>query len=168
MSSIIVDLAGVPGSKTVTIGETSYKDHINCKGMMHSIDLPLAVATNARTEGASTHGPVGLVHEFDKASPLLRAAASGGTMCATAKIYRTRMSGGSAEIAEKITLTTVYVVRIDVDTYLSDLNQPTDTILETFWLEYSSISWDYKYKASASAAPTSVVKTWSPSTLSQS
>lgn len=168
MSNIIVDLPGIDGDKTYTIGDTAYANHISCQAMMHAIDLPLSVASAARTEGASTHGPIGLLHSFDKASPLLRAAAAAGSTLATAKIYRLRMSGETAEIAEKITLSSVYVVRIDVDTYLAADNQPTDNVLETFWLEYSSITWDYKYKASPSTPPTSVTKSWSPSTLSSS
>ena len=166
MSNIIVALPGIQGDTSYTIGDTSYANHIGCKGMIHAIDLPLAVANSARTEGASTHGPVGLVHNIDKASPLIREKAAAGSLLATAKIYRLRMSGVSAAIAELITLSDVYVVRVDVDTYLDDQNQPTDNVLETFWLEYGSISWDYKYKAPGAKAATSVAQSWSVSTLS--
>lgn len=168
MSTIIVELPGIQGDTSYTIDKTTYANHIGCSGMMHSVDLPLAVTSSARTEGASVHGPIGLIHSFDKATPLLRQTASKGEMIAVAKIYRLRMSGTTASIAELITLNSVYIVRVDVDTYLSDTNTPTDNIMETFWLEYGSISWDYKYKAPGATAATSVVMSWSPSTLSDS
>ena len=167
MSNIIVQLDGINGDRSVTIGQTTFANNIQCRAMMHAIDLPLAVANNARTEGASVHGPIGFVHEVDKATPPLRGAAAAGNEVTSAVIRRLRMSAGALEIAEEITLSNVYVVRIDIDMFLNDANhQPDDTVLETFWLEYRAINWDYKYRSGPTAAPTSVVKTWDTSALS--
>ena len=160
MSNIIVDIPNIPGDTSYTIGATSYANHIGCKSITHAIDLSFTVAHNARTTSASTHGPIGLMHDFDVASPLLRAAAAAGTMVGTADIHRLDLSGGTANIAETINLTGVYVVRIDLDSFVDGRGLPTDSMLETFWLEYDTITWDYKYQGS------SISRSWNLSTLS--
>lgn len=160
MSNIIVNIPNIPGDTSYTIGTTSYANHIGCKSIMHAIDLSFTVAHNARTTQASTHGPIGLMHDFDVASPLLRGAASAGNSVGNVDIFRLDLSGGTANIAEIINLTNVFVVRVDLDSFIDGRGLPTDSMLETFWLEYDSITWDYKYRG------TSISRSWSLSTLS--
>ena len=165
MSIISAQLPGISGDYSITIAETAHDAQINCIAMRHAVDLPLTIAGTSRTEGASSHGPIGLVHYLDAASPLLRAAASAGTLIANADIRRVRLVGGQYQLAEHIALTSVYVVRIDVDTRVDAENfMPEDDIYETFWLEYNAISSTYYYKASGSTTTSAVVGTHTVST----
>ncbi len=160
MSNIIVGFSNIDGDTTYTIDSVQYKDYVACKSITHAIDLTFTVANSARTTSASTHGPIGLMHDFDKASPLLRDAAAAGETVGAVDIHRLKIEGETVSIDETINLTGVYIVRIDVDSYVAANGLPTDNMLETFWLEYSAITWDYKYKGTA------VSRSWNLSTLS--
>ena len=160
MSTISVELPGIDGGYSVTLGQTTHEAQIHCIALRHAVDLPLTVAGTSRTEGESSHGPIGLVHYIDKATPALRAAASAGTLIANANIRRITLGGGARTLAEHIVLGSVYVVRVDVDTRVDPENfMPEDDIYETFWLEYQSITSTYYYKAPGAATTSAVVGT---------
>ena len=162
MSNIVVKISGVDGESDLV----GYEGQIACQSMRHAIDLPVVSRGSARTEGASRHGAIELAHAFDSASPMLRLAASAGTNLGEAVITRMRMVGGTLNVAEVITLTNTYVVRVDVQTPLDPAtSEPAEDPVEVFSLEYSDIHWDYKYYVNGSEVG-SVQGGWSTTTLS--
>ena len=139
MSEIYVDFDNITGGVTTP---EAYDGQIECVSMRHAIDQQV-VSTGGRKTGRSSHGPVELTHAIDRATPGLHAAAAGGANQGTVTITRVRSEG----VAEIVTLSNVYVCRVDVETPLDattlvpDQEQP----LERFALEYSKIEWTYKY-----------------------
>ena len=142
MSDIMVQIGGMEGESSLT----GFEGQIECLSMRHAIDLPVVAQGATRTEGASRHGAIELLHSFDKASPALRLGVSAGTNLGKVKITRMRIIGGESRPAEIISLNNVYVIRVDVDTMLDATTmEPSEEPTETFYLEYSDIRWDYKY-----------------------
>ncbi len=142
MATVMVSIGSVQGESTVS----DYEGQIQCVSMRHAIDLPVVAQGAARTEGASHHGAIELVHAVDMASPLLRLAASSGTNLGTVTITHLRAIDGQIQPGEIITLGNAYVVRVGVDTpFLQGVlnEQP----VETFAIEYSDIEWTSKYYA---------------------
>ena len=142
MAEYMVKINSIPGESLLA----GYTDQIECGSMHHAIDLPVVATGATRTEGASRHGAIELTHSIDKATPLLRHAASAGTNLGEVVITRMRMVGGSSKLAETITLSNAYVVRVDTDTTLdATKQQPTEEPTEAFSLDYSEIKWVAKH-----------------------
>ena len=142
MAEFMVRINSIPGESELT----GYADQIECGSMHHAIDLPVVATGATRTEGASRHGAIELTHSIDKATPLLRHAASAGTNLGQVVITRMRMIGGSSKLAETITLANAYVVRVDTDTTLDAAQQrPAEEPTEAFSLDYSEIKWETKW-----------------------
>ena len=142
MAEYMVKITSIPGESELA----GYKDQIECGGLHHAIDLPVVATGATRTEGASRHGAIELTHSIDKATPLLRHAASAGTNLGEVIITRMRMVGGSSKPAEVITLGNAYVVRVDTDTTLdATQRQPAEEPTEAFSLDYSEIKWEAKH-----------------------
>ena len=138
MSNIYVKIADIAGE----CRNANFEDQIECVSMRHAIAHEV-LSTGARKVGNSRHGAIELTHAIDKATPLLHEAVAGANNKGEVTITRT----GSAGIAEVITLSNVYIVRVDVDTPVdTDTLLPDDEdALETFALEYSQIKWEYKW-----------------------
>jgi type VI secretion system Hcp family effector len=142
MSDIMVKIGSIPGEGTLK----GYEGQIECLSMRHAIELPVVVTGASRAEGASQHGPIELCHPLDKASPILRLAASAGVNLGKVTITRIQIIEGSPKPAEVITLNNAYAIRIDTDTPVDAVSgQPGEEPLETFSLEYSDITWDFKH-----------------------
>lgn len=162
MSDIMVKISGVEGESTLA----GYERQLECVALRHAIQLPVVAQGTARTEGASHHGAIELTHSIDSSSPALRLAASAGSNLGKVQITRMRNIGGETRPAEIVSLNNVYVVRVDVDTPLDPLtNVPMDDPVETVYLEYSDIQWDYKYYLNG-AEQGSVLGSWSNATQS--
>lgn len=144
MSDILVAVPDLEGESALP----GYEGQIECMAMRHAIDLPVVSRGSTRVEGASRHGPVELDHSFDLASAGLRMALSAGQNLGKLTITRMRMLGGASVAAEIITLNNVYVVRIDLDTPVNPATgRSSEDPMETFFLEYGDITWDYKKHA---------------------
>ena len=142
MAEYMVKINSIPGESELA----GYEEQIECGSMHHAIDLPVVATGATRTEGASRHGAIELTHSIDKATPLLRHAASAGTNLGQVVITRMRMIGGSSKLAETITLANTYVVRVDTDTTLDAAQQrPAEEPTEAFSLDYSEIKWETKW-----------------------
>lgn len=140
MSNIVVKIDTIPGEAQVA----DHADEIQCLTMRHAIVQP-SVSAAVRVEGTSKHGPIELTHVVDKASPLLREAATMGSNLGTVVISRMSTIGGQPKAVETITLSNAYAVRVDVDTPLNPTsNELVDEPLETFALEYEDITWEHK------------------------
>jgi len=140
MSTIFVKIGNIEGEAD----HPNYKGQISCVAMRHAISLPV-VSAAVRVEGTSTHGPVVLTHQVDKASPILKQAVLTGANLGTVVITRLRTIGGQARPTEEIKLSNVFVVRVDVETPVDEATlELSDELLETVHLEYSDISWSQK------------------------
>ena len=138
MSDIYVNISDIDGEATAV----GYDGQIKCESMRHAIAHEI-MSTGARKVGNSRHGAIELTHSIDKATPMLHEAAANANNLGRVTI--TRLS--SAGLAETITLSNVYVVRVDIDTPLDaeSLLPDDQEPVETFALEYSQIEWDYKW-----------------------
>ncbi len=160
MSDIVVKIDGIDGESL----QPGFENQIECVAMTHVVDLPVVAKGAMRTEGASRHGAVELEHSFDKATPALRHAASAGTNLGKVTITRRRTVGGDSKVAEVVTLANAYVVRIGSDTALNPQSrEPSEEPMETFALEYSEITWDYKRYVNGMESG-SVIGGWSTAT----
>lgn len=135
MSSIYVSISDIPGESQLA----DYTDQIACVAMRHAIDMQVQ-SSGSRTTANSRHGAIELTHAIDKATPLLNLAVAAGQNKGTVTITRLR----AGAVAETITLANAYVTRVDVEVPLNpETMRPGDDVMETFALDYSSISWDY-------------------------
>ena len=156
MSDILVKISSIKGESNLA----GYAEQIECVSMRHTIDLPVVADNATRTEGASMHGAVELMHAVDRASPLLRAEALAGTNLNEVVITRMGQIEGETKPVETITLSNVYVVRVDLDAPVDLATMlPVDEPQETFALEYSQIVWNFESGNSRGG--------WSTSTLAK-
>jgi len=140
MSNIFVQINGVPGEASMS----GFTGQIECQAMRHVIMLPVVRAA-IRVEGTSNHGPIALTHTVDMASPILKQAAMSGANLGMAVITRMRTIAGSSRPTETIRLNNVFVVRVDVETPLEQSTlEPSEDLMETFYLEYGDIQWSQK------------------------
>jgi len=136
MSNIMVTIPNIEGEV-----EGDSAGAIQCDALRHAIELPVYAGT-VRVEGTSSHGPVALTHAVDKATPPLRLAASLGTNLGTVNVKVSRVVEGGAQVVEQIDLENASVVRMELDTPLDPATlEPQDAPIETFYLEYSKITW---------------------------
>ena len=141
MSNILVKIPGIEGEATLP----GYEGQIQCQAMQHGIDLPVVSQGAARTEGASIHASIMLVHEIDKSTPLLRLQTAQTTNLASVVITRMRMVGQEPKPAEIITLGTAELVSVYLETPLGQDGRPADMPVEVFVIDYEEIKWEYKY-----------------------
>lgn len=140
MSTIFVKISGVEGEAT----HPDYTGQIECVAMRHAVVLPV-VSAAIRVEGTSSHGPIALSHQIDKASVILRQAALTGANLGEVEITRMRTVGGQTRPTETIKLANAFVVRVDVETMVDEATRElSDELLESFQLEYSEIRWSQK------------------------
>lgn len=140
MSDILVSISSIAGESALT----GYDGQIECVAMSHVVDLPVVPGNAARVEGTSRHGAIEFTHLLDIASPGLRLAVSAGQNLGEVVITRHRMLGGESRPVETITISDVYVVRVDLDTPVNANGRPEDEPHESFSLEYSRIVWESK------------------------
>ena len=139
MSNILVKIPGIPGEATIS----SHAGEIECFSMRHAVELPVMAAA-VRVEGTARQGPLALTHAIDKATPGLKRAACSGNTVGEVLISRIQTIEAKDETVERITLENARIVRVEVDTpYDRGTREPRDEPLETFFLEYSHITWEF-------------------------
>ena len=139
MSNILVKFSADSGVK----GDGE-EGAVTCFAMRHIIYLPV-VRAQSRVQAGADHGPIALIHAVDRASPILKQKALEGADLGEVQINRMRLIEGASKKVEIITLGSAKISRIDVDTpYSSSLLLPGEEMIETLYLEYSSIRWDAK------------------------
>ncbi len=142
MADIMVKISSIQGESAMA----NYENQIECNSVRHAIDLPVVARGAARTEGASRHGAVVLTHVLDKATPLLKFAASSGTNLGKVEITKLRTVGGQPKAAEVITLENAFATRVETHTPVdAQTGRPGEELMESFSLEYSDIRWRHTH-----------------------
>ena len=141
MSHFVVDIVDIDGEEKLA----GFENQITCRAMRHGIDMPVVAKGADRTEGASVHGSIMLEHSIDLATPALREACAKGTNISDVKITRVKVVGTAAQEADIVTLKTVKLVAVYLDTPVdAESGEPEDMPIEVFTLDYEEIKWEHK------------------------
>ena len=144
MARIMVNM----GSSIVGDGTGDFANHVTCESLRHGMDLMVlqdgtSTGENpTRIEGHSVHGDFELVKEFDKASPVLRAACAASTALGEVVVKRVVRVNGTDTVTETITLGNAKIASVYMHTPpLADGSGMQNSMHETVTLEYDTITW---------------------------
>jgi len=134
MFDAFIKIDGIPGESK----DSNHKDWIEITSFSHKIEQP-ASSTASSSGGATAervnHGQFHVVHELDRASPLLAQACCKGTHIKEVVIELCRAGGDKVKYAE-IRLEQVIVASVE---YCGGGDFPSEIIS----FSYGKIHWDY-------------------------